>query len=190
MTERLVTVTPTWWDEARAVTQLPRYAAVRDKERLLRGFLAERAVIDVLAQVVGGDGESYAVTWLSAAQDSGRNEARHVPWFRRPRPGDLRWRGADIDVKLVANRHQFLIIKAGVQHLAHVFLEWSEPGKVFRIIGALSRHVAETFGPPVPLTDRGTGRPLQHLLNPSGVVNGWYVPRERLHPIEDLYRDH
>lgn len=183
----LITIQPTWWDEARALTRLPRYAAVRNKERLLRGFLAERAVIDALTGLVGGDGESYAVTWLSGGQPTGGQ--RSVPWQTRQRSGDLRWRGREIDVKLVANRHEYLLIKVGVQHLAHVFIEWAVPGVSFRMLGALSAHAAETFGPSAPLIDRGSGRPFEHLMQPGAQVNGWAIPRSRLHPLEDLLRD-
>lgn len=177
----IITVRSEWWADAERAAALPWYKGARDTKRLTLGLVAERAVIAQLMTL-----SDDAVTWLSA-QPAAPNY--NVPWDRRQHMADLRWRDRALDVKLMSVRSETLLIKAGAQHLDHVFTAWHRFPKHLAVLGVLTRHQPETFNPAVPLVNPHTGAVMHHLRDAMRAVRGWAIPRARLQPITALLED-
>ena len=164
----IIDIRPEWKGDVNDAVTLLHYRHVADKRRLARGLLAERAVWHALNKVAPSPGE-----WLSLATSQPGNG--NAP--------DLKFGKVLIDVKLVADRHETLVIKYGAQHLTHVYTHWVPRSglKQLEILGALLAPVPETFGPASAL-------PSFHALrNPSFDVRGWVIPRQRLQPLETIF---
>lgn len=169
----MIVVQPAWWEDARRIAGLPQYSHAHDRERLVKGFLAERAVIAALLEL-----DDRAVTWLSGEPAS--RQYSHLPFRRRPHVGDIRWGEHELDVKLIGRRHEHLVIKSGAQHMHHVFVQWLRHGESLELLGVLLANQPETFEPARQLEG------FTHLTNGDRAVHGWSVPRARLQPLATL----
>jgi hypothetical protein len=172
----LVIITPAMWVDARRVAALEHHQGYSsDPMRVLHGLLAERAVVDFLLRQ-----EDRAVQWLSAEPTP--DHIRRLPRHARPHPADIAWGTYEIDVKLTKRNAGQLAVKAGAQHLTHLYVEWGQFQRSIRILGILPPNMPETLEPSVPLVD-GT----QTYTNVrTGAVHGWWVPRARLLSISYL----
>jgi hypothetical protein len=176
-----IKIAPEWWDECRAIVGEGFHNHAIDPERMVKGLLAERAVIEYLLTLADD-----AVTWL--ARQHTPEALRSLPAHKRPHLGDIRWRGHELDVKLASRRHEHLIVKMGAQHLPHVVVEWAPHPVAFRVLGVILANQPETFNEPANLVNPATGETFQFRSN-NGFrreVRGWLIPRNRLRPVTTL----
>lgn len=188
-TEELIQVQPEWDVAAARIAALPRHKYQSSSTRMITGLVAEQAAIEYLLRL-----DDAAVTWLAA--ESMPRSVGFALGSPAPRPhlGDLKWRGHELDVKLVSKYSKALAIKVGAQHLHHLFLEWFKPpmigetrcaGAIFRVLGVVLRNQPETFEPAGPLST-SSGVIFTNAGNGTREVHGWWVPRDRIRPARIL----
>ncbi len=169
-----LTIKPEWWERATAVASQPHHRYAADQQRLIKGLVAELAVVEHLLDL-----SDDAVSWLAGDPALRRRGTAH--------PVDIIWRGHKLDVKLVSRYDDEVAVKQGAQDVAHILVQWVRPDAVLEILGVLMKDQPETRQPAIPLVNARTS--LKYTYFHKGQtfpVTGWWVSKSRCQPVRNL----